>query len=74
MIRDRYAAFFAAQASVFCGSNTTPAFLSQSVPLSAAGDALVVASTSLSRCLAPVVLVHPNGDTTHYIAVSGFGN
>lgn len=61
-------------ASIFCGSDTAPAVRSQQVPLSARGDAHLDASTSLAKCLAPVVLVHPNGDPTHYIAVSGFGN
>lgn len=60
--------------SIFCGSDTASAFRSQQVPLSARGDAHLDASTSLAKCLAPVVLVHPNGDPTHYIAVSGFGN
>ena len=62
------------KASIFCGSDTAPAFLSPSAPLSAHGNASLKVPVSLSKCLAPVVLVHPNGDTTHYIAVSGFGN
>jgi len=62
------------RASIFCGSGLSPAFLSRSVPLSRAGDARLEAAVALAKCLAPVVLVHPNGDTTRYIAVSGFGN
>lgn len=62
------------KASIFCGSDTAPAFLSRSASLSARGDAELDARVSLRKCLAPVVLVHPNGDETHYIAVSGFGN
>ena len=62
------------KASIFCRSDTAPAFLSPSAPLSARGNARLEVPVSLSKCLAPLVLVHPNGDTTHYIAVSGFGN
>jgi hypothetical protein len=63
-------------ASLFCGadSNTTPADTTPAVPISRAGNARIrdrdfdVPAT----CLAPIVLVHPNGNTTRYIAVSGW--
>lgn len=61
--------------SLFCGadSNTTPAATTQQVPLSHEGDAKIEAKLSLpSTCLAPIVLVHPNGGTARYIAVTGW--
>lgn len=61
-------------ASLFCGSDTTPAFVSAPTPLSSSGEASLSAPVNVSKCLSPVVLVHPSGDTTHYIAASGFGN
>jgi hypothetical protein len=63
-------------ASLYCGadSGTTAAHTSQQVPISRKGDARIRDNsfTVPSSCLAPVVLVHPNGDTTHYIAVDGW--
>jgi hypothetical protein len=63
-------------ASLYCGadSNTTAADTSQQVPISRKGDARIhdKSFTVPSNCLAPVILVHPNGDTTHYIAVDGW--
>ena len=63
-------------ASLYCGVNTetTAAGTTQQVPISRTGDAQIH-DTSLSipsTCLAPVILVHPNGDLTHYIAVDGW--
>jgi hypothetical protein len=63
-------------ASLYCGadSNTAAADTTQQVPISRRGNArirdrlFVVPET----CLAPVILVHPNGDATHYIAVEGW--
>ena len=56
--------------SVACNgvrSDTTPA-----VPLSSSGDAEVKAIVTLpERCLAPAILVHPNGNVAVYIAASG---
>jgi hypothetical protein len=46
----------------------------QQVPISPTGDARIH-DTSFSRpstCLAPVVLVHPNGLATIYIALDGW--
>ena len=62
------------RASIFCASSTAPAFLSRPAALSGNGDAELRVSIRLRRCLAPVVLVHANGDRTRYIAVSGSGN
>jgi hypothetical protein len=63
-------------ASLYCGadSNTTAADTSQQVPISRKGNARIRdGSFSVpSTCLAPVILVHPNGDTTRYIAVDGW--
>src|SRR5712691_7831824 len=64
-------------ASLFCApdSNATPAFTTGSVPLSSDGDARIREHVTVpSRCLAPVVLVHPNGTTTRYIAATGFAS
>jgi hypothetical protein len=62
-------------ASLYCGADsiTSPAATSQSVPLSSKGNARIHdASFGVpSTCLAPVILVHPNGDAMHYIAVDG---
>lgn len=61
-------------ASVFCASSTTAAATSDSAPLSQAGDARIDDDLTLSgACVGPVVLVHPNGNATRYIAASGFG-
>jgi hypothetical protein len=63
-------------ASLFCGADadTAPADTTQQVPISPAGDARIRdrSFNVPATCLAPVVLVHPNGDTAHYIAVSGW--
>jgi hypothetical protein len=63
-------------ASLYCGADTdtAPADTSDTVPLTQSGDARIKDRTFNvpSTCLAPVVLVHPNGDLTHYIAVSGW--
>jgi len=63
-------------ASLYCGADTTAAAAdsTQQAPLSSKGDA-VIHDTSFkvpSTCLAPVILVHPNGDISSYIAVSGW--
>jgi hypothetical protein len=62
-------------ASFFCApdSDTVAKFVAGPVPLEADGDARIHQTVTVpSRCLAPVVLVHPNGGATRYIAVSGF--
>ena len=58
-------------ASVACAGGATAT--TKSVPLSSDGDARIDDSVDLpSTCLAPVVLVHPNGGAGAYIAVSGW--
>ena len=62
-------------ASLFCGGDatTTPAATTGSFPLSQAGDGRIRAKLTLpDTCLAPIVLVHPNGGVARYIAVSGW--
>jgi hypothetical protein len=62
-------------ASLFCApdSDTAAKFVAGPVPLEPDGDARIHQDVTVpSRCLAPVVLVHPNGGATRYIAVSGF--
>jgi hypothetical protein len=62
-------------ASLFCGADAdmAPAVTTDQVPLSSRGDARIRQHVTLpASCLAPVVLVHPNGGTTRYIAVSGW--
>src|ERR1044071_2362690 len=60
-------------ASLFCApdSNATPAFTTAAAPLSAHGNARIRTHVAVpARCLAPVLLVHPNGNTARYIAAS----
>jgi hypothetical protein len=62
-------------ASLFCGADSerTPAFTTAAVPISEHGDARIRQNVTLpATCLAPIVLVHPNGGTARYIAVSGW--
>jgi hypothetical protein len=63
-------------ASLYCGADmdTAAAATSQSVPLSLKGDARIrdASFTVPSACLAPVILVHPNGLANLYIAVDGW--
>jgi hypothetical protein len=62
-------------ASLFCApdSSGAPAFTAGPVPLSSDGDARIRQHVTVpARCLAPVVLVHPNGNAARYIAASGF--
>src|SRR3954466_14011015 len=62
-------------ASLYCGADadTAPADTTGQVPISRRGDARIRDRSFdvPDTCLAPVILVHPNGDTTHYIAVDG---
>jgi hypothetical protein len=61
-------------ASLYCGAdaNTTAAATTQSVPISRTGDARIQTTLTVpSTCLAPVVLVHPNGIMGAYIALDG---
>jgi hypothetical protein len=63
-------------ASLYCGadSSTAAADTTDQVPISRRGDARIRDRSFdvPDSCLAPVVLVHPNGDATHYIAVDGW--
>src|SRR3954462_11157815 len=63
-------------ASLYCGadSNTTAADTTPQVPISRRGNARIRDRSFAvpDTCLAPVILVHPNGDATHYIAVEGW--
>src|SRR3954454_4739886 len=63
-------------ASLYCGADaeTAPAATSDQVPISRAGNARIRDRSFdvPDTCLASVVLVHPNGDTTHYITVDGW--
>jgi hypothetical protein len=62
-------------ASLFCGADTTttPAVTTAQVPISSGGNARIHERVTLpGTCLAPIVLVHPNGGTTRYISVTGW--
>jgi hypothetical protein len=62
-------------ASLFCGAdaNAAPAFTTHAVPLSSDGNARIREKVTLpAQCLAPIVLVHPNGGAARYIAVTGW--
>lgn len=63
-------------ASLFCGADTetAPADTTDSVPIDRNGNARIRdrSFNVPADCLAPVILVHPNGDMTHYIAVDGW--
>ncbi len=61
--------------SLYCAPDSSPtaAFSTDPVPLSSHGNARVRQHVTLpARCLAPVLLVHPNGGATAYIAATGF--
>jgi hypothetical protein len=63
-------------ASLYCDAdtNTIAAATSKQVPLSSKGDARIhdPSFSVPSSCLAPVILVHPNGLPKLYIAVDGW--
>ena len=60
--------------SLFCAPDSSgPAFTTGSTLLSANGNArLRQRVMAPQRCLAPVVLAHPNGNPAAYIAATGF--
>ena len=63
--------------SLYCSPDSDPAaaFTTQPVPLSQKGNARVRQHVTVpSRCLAPVLLVHPNGGAAAYIAATGFAS
>ena len=63
-------------ASLYCGadSNTAAADTTPQVPINARGNARIRDRSFAvpDTCLAPVILVHPNGDAAHYIALDGW--
>jgi hypothetical protein len=63
-------------ASLYCGADTnaTAAATSKPVTLSPKGDARIHDASfgAPSSCLAPVILVHPNGLSNLYIALDGW--
>jgi hypothetical protein len=63
-------------ASLYCGADasTAPADTTQQVPISSDGNARIHdrSFTVPSTCLAPVILMHPNGSTSVYIALDGW--
>jgi hypothetical protein len=60
--------------SLYCAPDSSAAaFTTTPVPLSSHGDARIRQHVTVpSRCLAPVVLVHPNGGSGAYIMATGF--
>ncbi|MGZ4183680.1 MAG: hypothetical protein ACXVUL_23710 [Solirubrobacteraceae bacterium] len=62
------------RAALFCGNDTAAAATTPSVPLSTSGNARIRASLTLpAKCLAPALLIQPNGSSTVYITANGFG-
>jgi hypothetical protein len=61
------------RAQAHADSETAAADTTGQVPISRAGNARIEdRSFSVpATCLAPVILVHPNGDAAHYIALDG---
>jgi len=62
-------------ASLLCGgdANAGPTATTGTFPLSQAGDARIEETLSLpATCLAPSFVIHPNGGSARYIAVSGW--
>ena len=61
-------------ASLYCAPDSSAAvFTTTAEPLSSHGNARIRQHVTVpSRCLAPVVLVHPNGGAGAYIMATGF--
>jgi hypothetical protein len=63
-------------ASLYCGadSDATATDTTAPAPIDTRGNARIKdrSFATPDSCLAPVILVHPNGDATHYIAVEGW--
>jgi hypothetical protein len=62
-------------ASLLCGADSQAGVAASTgqVSLSAGGDARIEAKITLpANCLAPIVVVHPNGNPGAYIAISGW--
>jgi hypothetical protein len=61
-------------ASLYCGASTTAVGTTPSVSISRRGNADLAGRLTLpAKCLAPTVLIHPNGLAATYIAADGFG-
>jgi len=62
--------------SLYCAPDSSAAvFTTTAAPLSSHGDARIRQHVTVpSRCLAPVVLVHPNGGAGAYIMATGFAS
>jgi len=62
-------------ASLYCGADATGAVATTaSAPLSQQGNGTIRDRITLpAKCLAPIILVHPNGIDAAYIAATGFG-
>jgi hypothetical protein len=61
-------------ASLYCGASSTATGTTPSAPISTDGDASMEGQVSVpAKCLAPTVLIHPNGAAGVYIAATGFG-
>jgi hypothetical protein len=62
-------------ASLYCNGSTKPAATTAASKLSSTGDATIDAALKAPKsCLAPLVLVHPNGQASSYVAASGWKN
>jgi hypothetical protein len=61
-------------ASLYCGADADAAVATTGpAPLSQQGDGTIRDRIALpAKCLAPIILVHPNGSDGAYIAASGF--
>ena len=62
-------------ASLYCGADadTTAAATTDTVPISRQGDANINTTISVpATCLAPLILVHPNGIAGAYISLEGW--
>jgi len=62
-------------ASLYCGPDSAAAVgTTPASPIDMRGNARMSGTITLpAKCLAPIVLVHPNGSDAAYIAASGFG-
>jgi hypothetical protein len=62
-------------AALYCDDRPGAVATSPDVPISRDGNATIEARLTLppTKCLAPGLLIHPNGRSDIYIAASGFG-
>jgi len=61
-------------ASLYCAPDSSAAVATTTtVPISVSGNATIADTIAVpATCLAPIVLVHPNGGATAYIAATGW--